>query len=59
MVEVAYVEQGYGLHEYVRAHGYELWQKDGVWLANDPAVQALILTYSPSAVFQLYPEAEG
>jgi len=40
---VTYIEKGYGLHAAIRDAGFNLWQENGVWLAdNAAAVQALI-----------------
>lgn len=43
---VNYIEKGYGMHLYIAAHGYEMWNMNGLYYSNDDvAVQALIDAY--------------
>ena len=47
MAVIQYVEKGAGLHDRVAAAGYRLWQRDGVWVADDDAaVQGIIDGYT-------------
>lgn len=48
---INYIEKGNGLFEFIIAAGYQLYQLDGVWVAEPPGsddiVNALILAYQP------------
>lgn len=47
---INYIEKGVGLHGAITAAGYSLACRDGAWVAdNEPAVQAIIDAYPPSA----------
>lgn len=46
---IDYIEKGYGLHQMLAAHGIELRNVNGVWVANAPdeQVSQLIAEYNP------------
>lgn len=46
---ILFVDKGYGMHEHLAAHGVQLEQLDGSWIANAPdeEVNALIESYNP------------